>query len=213
MKKSSPSSLYQLGYVLEAKGNREEAATWLAKGLAMKHDEQASAALERLMGESAGKKEAAAFIEAERRKAAKPAPDFTLASLDGRSVRLSELRGKVVMIDFWATWCGPCVSELPNLAKLHKKYSANPNVVFLSIDTNELATAIKPFMEKNGYSFTVLIGNENPVSKQYEVEAIPTKFLIDRNGNIQFKHIGGGPDPKVIDELSRELDQLLTAQN
>jgi len=171
----------------------------------MKHDDQAMTTLQKLLGEQA----AAEKIKAERRKSAKPAADFTLATLEGDSVQLSKLRGKVVMIDFWATWCGPCVAELPNLVKLYQKYSANPDVVFLSIDTNEPATAIKPFMEKNGYSFTVLIGNQTTVPQQYGVEAIPTKFLIDKNGKIQFKHIGGGPSPKVIDELSRELDELL----
>jgi len=212
LKKSYPPALYRLGYTLEAKGNKDEAIKWLTQGLAIKHDDRAMATLEKLLAESAGKQAAAERIGAERRKSARPAPDFTLATLKGESIQLSNLQGKVVMLDFWATWCGPCVSELSNLAKLYEKYSKNQNVVFLSIDTNEPATTIKPFMEKNGYSFTVLLGNQTSVPQQYGVEGIPTKFLIDRNGKIQFKHIGGGPEPKVIDELSREIDELLAVR-
>jgi peroxiredoxin len=66
-------------------------------------------------------------------------------------------------------------------------------------------------MEKNNYAFTVLLGNLTDVVKSYGVEGIPTKFLIDRSGRIQFKHVGGGPDPKVIDELSKEIDKLLAS--
>ena len=209
LKKSNSFALYRLGYTLKAKGNKEEAIKWLTRGLAMKHDDKAMAALEELLGDSAGKQVAAEKISAERRKSAKEAPNFTLATLRGDSVRLSDLRGRIVMIDFWATWCGPCISELPNLVKLYAKYSKNPNVVFLSIDTNEPAAAIEPFMQKNGYSFTVLLGNQSSVPQQYGVEGIPTKFLIDRDGKIQFKHIGGGADAKVIDELTKELEELL----
>ncbi len=209
VKKSYPFALYWLGYTLEAKGNEDEAIKWLTQGLAIKHDDQAMAKLEKLMAESAGKQAAAERINAERRKSAKPAPDFVLVSLAGDSVQLSRLKGKVVILDFWATWCGPCVSELPNLVKLYERYTGNPNVLFFSIDVNEPAATILPFMKKNGYSFNVLLGNETSVSKAYDVGGIPTKFLIDRNGKIQFKHIGGGPEPKVIDELSREIDELL----
>jgi tetratricopeptide (TPR) repeat protein len=210
LKKSYPASaLYELAYTLEAKGNKEEAITWLTRGLVIKHDDKAMATLEKLLTELGGKQSAEEKINAERHKSAKPAPDFALATLKGESIQLSKLQGKVVMIDFWATWCGPCVSELPNLAKLYDKYSKNPKVVFLSIDTNEPATAIKPFMEKNSYSFTVLLGNQTSVPQQYGVDGIPTKFLIDRNGKIQFKHVGGGPEPKVIDDLRREIDELL----
>jgi tetratricopeptide (TPR) repeat protein len=211
LKKSSPFALYQLAYTLEAKGDNDEAIKWLSRGLAIAHEDKAMSTLEKLLAKSGGKQSAEERINAERRKSAKPAPDFTLATLKGESIQLSKLQGKVVMIDFWATWCGPCVSELPNPAKLYDKYSKNPKVVFLSIDTNEPATAIKPFMEKNGYLFTVLLGNQTSVPQQYAVEGIPTKFLIDRNGKIQFKHVGGGPDPKVIDDLSREIDELLAA--
>ena len=209
VKKSYPTALYRLGYTLKEKGNKPEAIRWLTQGLAIKHDDEAMAVLDKLLSEIGSKQSATELIGAERRKSAKPAFDFTLSTLKGDSVQLSKLRGKVVMLDFWATWCGPCVSKLPNLAKLYKKYENNPGVVFFGIDTNEPASTIKPFMEKNNYSFNVLLGNLTSISKIYGVDAIPVKFLIDRNGKIQFKHIGGGPDPKVIDDLSREIDELL----
>jgi tetratricopeptide (TPR) repeat protein len=211
LKGTYPIALYKLGYTLQAEGKKEEAIEWLAKGLAIKYDKQAMEALEKLLAETHSKQTAEYMISAERQKGAEPAIDFKLASLRGDSVQLSKFRGKVVMIDFWATWCGPCVSELPNLVKLYSKYSRNPNVVFLSIDANEPSSVIKPFMEKNNYAFTVLLGNLTDVVKSYGVEGIPTKFLIDRSGRIQFKHVGGGPDPKVIDELSKEIDKLLAS--
>lgn len=210
VKNSYPTALYQLGYTLREKGNKGEAIKWLTQGLAIKHDDQALAALEKLLTEMGSKQSATDAINAERRKSAKPAPDFKLATLKGDSVQLSKLKGKVVMLDFWATWCGPCVSELPNLAKLYKKYADNPKILFFSINTNEPVSTIKPFMEKYNYSFNVLLGNLTSVSQMYGVEAIPTKFLVDQSGRIQFKHIGGGPDPKVIDELSKEIDELLS---
>ncbi len=211
VKNSYPTALYQLGYALREKGNKGEAIKWLTQGLAMKHDDQALAALEKLLTEMGSKQSATEAVNAERRKSAKPAPDFKLATLKSDTVQLSKLKGKVVMLDFWATWCGPCVSELPNLAKLYKKYADNPKILFFSIDTNEPASSIKPFMEKYNYSFNVLLGNLTSVSHMYGVDAIPTKFLVDQSGRIQFKHIGGGPDPKVIDELSKEIDELLSA--
>ena len=209
-KKNQPLALYQLGYTLQEKGNKKEAIDWLVRGLVMAHNDKAMAALEKLLFEADSKQTAQQMIGALRRKEAKPAPDFKLVSLKGDSVQLSKLKGKVVMLDFWATWCGPCVSELPNLVKLYKKYENNPGVVFFSIDKNEPASTIKPFMEKNNYSFDVLLGNLTPVSQAFGIEGIPMKFLIDRNGRIEFRHIGGDRDPKVIDDLSREIDELLS---
>ena len=139
--------------------------------------------------------------------------DFTLKDISGTPVTLSSLKGKVVVIDFWATWCGPCKASFPYLQKVCTKYKDNDNVVFLALDTWErqkdydatVANA-KKFIEENKYTFTVLI-DEKFVDK-YGVEGIPTKFIIDKKGNIAFKSVGfEGPD--MEEELTQEIELLL----
>ncbi len=143
----------------------------------------------------------------------KPSIDFTLKNLNGQAVTLSSLKGKVVVIDFWATWCGPCKSSFPYLQKVHDKYKNNDKVVFLALDTWEhqkdydatLANA-KKFIEDNKYTFTVLI--DEKVVDKYEVDGIPTKFIIDKKGAIAFKSVGFmGPD--MEEELTQQIELLL----
>ena len=144
----------------------------------------------------------------------KPAIDFELKSLDGKMVRLSELRGKVVVVDFWATWCGPCKASFPFLQKIVEKYKDNPNVMILALDTwenvkgEERETLVKKFIEDNKYTFTVLF--DDAFVDKYGVSGIPTKFIIDREGNIQFKSIGFGGGDTMIDEMTIEIDMLLS---
>jgi len=143
----------------------------------------------------------------------KPAINFSLKSLDGKTVRLSELKGKVVVVDFWATWCGPCTASFPFLQQVYEKYKANPNVVILTLNTWERVTGaerealVKKFMEENKYTFPVLY-DEGFVEK-YGVEGIPTKFIIDKKGMIQFKSIGFMGGPKMIDEMTMQIEMLL----
>jgi len=143
----------------------------------------------------------------------KPAVNFALKSLDGKTVRLSELKGKVVVVDFWATWCGPCTASFPFLQQVYEKYKANPNVVILTLNTWERVTGaerealVRKFMEENKYTFPVLY-DEGFVEK-YGVEGIPTKFIIDKKGMIQFKSIGFMGGPKMIDEMTLQIEMLL----
>jgi len=147
----------------------------------------------------------------------KPEVDFTLKDLKGNEVTLSALKGKVVVIDFWATWCGPCKQSFPYLQKVYEKYQNNEKVVFLAVNAWErqkdyaatVANA-KKFMEANKYTFPVLI--DEKIIDKYEVEGIPTKFIIDTNGNIAFKSVGFS-GPGMVDELTQQIEVLLSPAN
>ena len=142
-----------------------------------------------------------------------PAVDFALKGLDGNTAKLSDLKGKVVVVDFWATWCGPCKMSFPFLQKVYEKYRSNPDVKILALDTWESVTGkeredlVKKFMDDNRYTFPVLF-DEDFVTK-YGVTGIPTKFIIDKMGMIQVKSIGFDNGPKMIDEMTIAIDLML----
>jgi thiol-disulfide isomerase/thioredoxin len=144
----------------------------------------------------------------------KPAVQFALKSMEGITVKLADLKGKVVVVDFWATWCGPCKASFPFLQKVYEKYKVNSNVMILTLNTweNETGTKredlVKKFMADNKYTFPVLY-DEGFVEK-YGVEGIPTKFIIDKKGMIQFKSIGFDNGPKMVDEMTAEIEILLS---
>lgn len=139
---------------------------------------------------------------------ASPAPDFTLKSMTGENVRLKELSGQVVLVNFWASWCGPCRKEMPLLDKLHTKYSAMGFTV-LGVNVEEKNQAAIDFISEMGVSFPILLDSENNVSKQYDVEAMPTTVIIDRKGTKRYTHYGfkAGDEAiykKVVKALIRE---------
>lgn len=140
-----------------------------------------------------------------------PAPAFALKDFEGNSVSLASLKGKVVVVDFWATWCGPCIASMPGMKKAQDKYKGNPNVKFLFVDTwekvdNKLQNA-KDFMTKKGYDFHVLLDTEDNVVSDFKVSGIPTKFIVDGNGNIRFKAVGfDGNDDALVEELTTMIE-------
>ncbi len=149
-----------------------------------------------------------------------PSFDFTLNELNGSSLTLSSLKGKVVVLDFWATWCGPCKESFPYIQKVYEKYQNNERVKFLAINTwerqkdytSQVANAQK-FVQDNKYTFPVLIDEKKDdqyvVISKYGVEGIPTKFILDKKGNIGFKSVGFD-GPGIEDELTEQVEILLS---
>ncbi|MFI5162234.1 MAG: redoxin domain-containing protein [Sphingobacteriales bacterium] len=146
-----------------------------------------------------------------------PAPTFALKDIDGNTVSLADLKGKVVIVDFWATWCGPCKASFPGMQLAVNKYKDNPNVKFLFVDCWETvqnyADGVKKFITDNKYTFHVLLdekgddGRQAKVVTSYKVDGIPTKFIIDKSGNIRFKYVGySGSADKVLDEVSNMIE-------
>jgi peroxiredoxin len=120
------------------------------------------------------------------------APDFTLKSVGGENLKLSEYRGEVVLINFWASWCGPCRQEMPVLSELHDKYKALGFTV-LGVNVEEDSSKARKLLQEMSVSFPVLLDNESVVSKQYDVIAMPSTVLVDRNGNMRYLHKGYKP--------------------
>lgn len=137
-----------------------------------------------------------------------PAPNFTLKSLKGKNMKLSEMAGNVVLINFWASWCGPCREEMPLLNDLHKKYKPLGFTV-LGVNVEEQADNARGFLNDFPVDFPVLLDSMNQVSKMYKVVAMPTTVVVDRDGNMRFLHKGykSGDEQKyrkMVKKLVRE---------
>ena len=134
------------------------------------------------------------------------APDFRLQTLDGRSVSLAELKGKVVMVHFWATWCPPCVEEIPSLDRLSRSL-AGQDVAVLAVSVDEGgAAAVSAFLERQGLTLPVLLNPDRSVATSYGTLKFPETYLLDRGGVVRYKIIGAAnwdsPDAvKTIREL------------
>ena len=133
------------------------------------------------------------------------APDFALTDLDGNLVRLSDYRGNVVLLDFWATWCAPCVKELPHIQRIHDQYREK-GLIVLAISTDQQKNAVRSFWADNGYTFPTLYA-DGRVQSAYEVRGIPALYLIDREGVVRFHKTGYGPGGER--EIEREVVELL----
>ena len=130
------------------------------------------------------------------------APDFVLKSSTGDNLRLSEYRGDVVMVNFWATWCGPCRQEMPLLDELYSRYE-RVGFSLLGVNIDDDSRKAMNMVSDLGVSFPVLFDARKEVSKLYEVEAMPVTVLIDREGTIRYVHHGYKPgyEDKYLDQI------------
>ena len=130
------------------------------------------------------------------------APDFVLKSSTGENLRLSEYRGDVVMINFWATWCGPCRQEMPLLDELYGRYQ-RVGFSLLGINIDDDSRRAMAMVKELGVRFPVLFDEEKKVSKLYEVEAMPMTILLDREGTVRHIHYGYKPgyEQKYLNEI------------
>ncbi|MFA5514868.1 MAG: TlpA disulfide reductase family protein [Desulfuromonadales bacterium] len=118
----------------------------------------------------------------------KTAPDFTLKDLQGKPVRLVDLRGKVVFLNFWASWCPPCRAEMPAMQRLNEVMGSK-DFVMLAINGEDVA-AVETFLGKNQHSFTILLDSKGKVQDDYKVYRLPETFLIDKEGKIVNRYLG-----------------------
>ena len=134
------------------------------------------------------------------------APDFALKSSTGKNLRLSEYRGDVVMINFWATWCGPCRQEMPLLDELYTRYQ-RVGFSLLGVNIDDDSSRAVQMIEELGVNFPVLFDASKQVSKLYEVEAMPVTVLVDREGTV--RHVHHGYKPGYEDKYLTEVRALL----
>jgi peroxiredoxin len=119
----------------------------------------------------------------------KPAPAFTLSSIKGKSVSLASFAGKPAMINFWATWCAPCIKELPELERIYGLYRDRGLSVIL-VNQQETAEVVRKYIEEHGYTMTALLDEKGQTAEKYQVFGLPTTFFVDKAGTIRRTHMG-----------------------
>jgi len=115
--------------------------------------------------------------------------DFKLKDLDGKELSLSDLIGKKIFLNFWATWCPPCKSEMPEIEKLYQE-TKDSDLIIVAVEIGEPLSTVKPFINNNKYNFKVLLDTDQSVASKYGISAIPASYFIDKSGNIVSKNLG-----------------------
>jgi len=136
----------------------------------------------------------------------KPAPDFSLEQLGGKTFRLTEAKGKVVLLDFWATWCGPCLQAMPQVEKVAEEFR-NQGVILIAVNLQESPKEITAMLERHKLNPTVALDKDGRVAEKYQASAIPQTVIIDREGNVARLFVGGGP--RLGDQLRDALKATL----
>jgi peroxiredoxin len=224
-RRKDPTTYLRLGLVHKSMGKRDVAKDDFAMALALSsgRDLEALDAIQEIVtAEGGGTADVDAIVEEKRSEIARmkkeqmaaqsrvkpePAPDFTVVTTGGTEFALADLRGSVVVLDFWATWCGPCRRELPMVQKTHEGFQGK-NVSFLGISIDADTSLVRPFLEKHKLTLPVAASRE--VGQDYGASSIPMLVVIDGEGRLRYVHTGYHPDleqvlPEEINELLEEL--------
>jgi peroxiredoxin len=118
------------------------------------------------------------------------APDFALKSIDGKTVKLSDYKGKVIIIDFWATWCPPCRKGIPDLISIQNDFKDDVVIIGISLDAEKTLKDVPGFIKTYGINYPIVYGDDKVVAAYGGIEGIPTAFVVDKKGNIVDKHVG-----------------------
>jgi peroxiredoxin len=158
------------------------------------------------------RKASRARVALEPRRLEKPAPEWSLPDFTGKTLQLADFKGKVVVLDFWGSWCGPCRAELPYFQAMFDRYK-DRGVAFIGINwerapsPEEHLNAAKQFVEANRYSFPVVLDHNYQASQAYSINAFPTVYLIDKTGKIRYRNVGF--DPSIDEILAAQIDSLM----
>ncbi|HEV2718554.1 MAG TPA: TlpA disulfide reductase family protein [Thermoanaerobaculia bacterium] len=219
-----PHVLYHLGVAAEEDGDVAAAERWYARGVVVQtsRTNPNAAALETIYRKRHGSltgfdaylgrlRDADTHTRRERVLAARLSPPrsvlpFALATLDGAKVSLDELRGKIVVVNFWGLWCSWCLREMPELAEVWRRYRSNPRVAFLTIDTNDDPAKVRQWMREHGYEFPVLL-DEAKYATRAGIHTYPTTWFFDAGGRLRFEKIGFSY--KLAEEFDWRIDEEL----
>jgi len=152
-------------------------------------------------------------IALDGRREVRPAPAWALQDLDGKAVALDNFKGKVIVMDFWGSWCGPCRAELPVFQAMYESYRGK-GVVFLGMNyerpvgDRDLKDVAREFVTKNKYTFPVIVDHEHVAADAYGISGFPTVFLIDKTGTIRYKNVGvtDGIETIIRDQIESLLN-------
>lgn len=118
------------------------------------------------------------------------APEFSLKSVDGKTVKLSDYKGKVVIIDFWATWCPPCRKGIPDLISIQNEFKDKVVIIGISLDREKTIKDVPGFVKNNGINYPIVYGDDKVVVDYGGIQSIPTSFVVDKNGTVVDMHVG-----------------------
>jgi thiol-disulfide isomerase/thioredoxin len=142
-----------------------------------------------------------------------PAPDWSLPALDGSAVTWESLKGRVVVVDFWGSWCGPCRIELPVFQRMYERYRDRKDIAFIGMNwerpgpAEDRLKAVRDYIEKNGFTFPVVLDHEQAAGKAFGIDAYPTVYIIDKHGQIRYRNVGVTPGIETI--LEDQIASLL----